>query len=99
MSSNTFLLLLVILHLFSSIYAYRINPNNEPTDILFRSYEGPAINEERFADSYDVKHAETNDLDNYYIIPCHMKSSHVLCNKLDRLSRRDTGFLRFGRKR
>ena len=68
--------------------AYRIN---EPADDLLRQYEGTANGEQRLADFYDG--------DDYYLIPCHAKFSHVLCSKVDRLSRRDTGFLRFGRKR
>jgi hypothetical protein len=76
--------------------AYRIN---EPADVLAQQYEGTASNEQRLADFYDSQPADGNDGDDYYLIPCRAKFSHVLCSKMDRLSRRDTGFLRFGRKR
>ncbi|CAF0951081.1 unnamed protein product [Adineta steineri] len=92
MSSNTFLILLVLLNLFLIHSAYRIDSNNEA---LFSNYNGK-VNDEEYLDNF--KTTEENPLDNYYIIPCHGKSSHILCNKLDHLSRRDTGFLRFGRK-
>jgi hypothetical protein len=52
------------------------------------------------ADLYNLKETEENNLDNYYLIPCHSTSSSFnLYKKLDHPSRRDTGFLRFGRKR
>ncbi len=88
-------------NLFSvSFSAYRINPNDEPTETLFRKYEENANDEGRLANLYNLKQAEENNLDNYYLIPCHSTSSSFnLCKKLDHLSRRDTGFLRFGRKR
>lgn len=66
---------------------------------LFRSYEVNTSDEERMANSYNLKPAEENSVNNNYYILCHPKSTHVLCKKFDNLSRRDTGFLRFGRKR
>ncbi|CAF1675707.1 unnamed protein product, partial [Adineta ricciae] len=78
---------------------YRINSNNEPIDLLFRKYEGPTNDEVQLLDFPNEQQADTDELDNYFILPCHPRSSHVLCNRLDHLSRRDTGFLRFGRKR
>jgi hypothetical protein len=76
--------------------AYRIDSNDEPTQALFRKYGESGNDEEKVV---NFKQAEDYNSDNTYFIPCHRTSSYVLCNKLDQLSRRDTGFLRFGRKR
>jgi len=100
MPSNTFLILLVVLHLLTMHYAYRIDENDEPTQALFRKYEESVNDEERLANLYNLKQAEEYNSDNYYSNPCHpTSSSYILCKKLEHLSRRDTGFLRFGRKR
>jgi hypothetical protein len=100
MSSNTFLVLLVILNLLAIHYAYRIDSNDEPTQALFHKYEESANDEERLANLNNLKSAEEYNSNNYYSIPCHpTSSSYILCKKLDYLSRRDTGFLRFGRRR
>ena len=48
-----------------------------------------------------IKTLKEYNTDNDYFIPCHpiSLSSYLLCRKFDHFSRRDTGFLRFGRKR
>ncbi|CAF1027538.1 unnamed protein product [Rotaria sordida] len=99
MSTNTILICLVILNFITVQYAYRIIPNNEPIQTLFRSYEYSPNDEQTLVNLYNLKQAEEQNLDNSYLILCHPRSSHILCNKLDNFSRRDTGFLRFGRKR
>jgi hypothetical protein len=123
MSSNIFLILLVILNLstflfgrcysisihrlisiryISFIYlAYRIGGNEEPSQALFRKLKDSANDEERLMNLYNLKRVFEQDQnpDNYYVAPCYPTSSHILCNRIDHLSRRDTGFLRFGRKR
>ncbi|CAF4401488.1 unnamed protein product, partial [Rotaria sp. Silwood2] len=74
-------------------------PNNEPIQALFRSYEYSPNDEETLFNLHNLKQAEEHNLDNYYLVLCHPTSLHILCNKVDNISRRDTGFLRFGRKR
>ncbi|CAF3360465.1 unnamed protein product [Rotaria sp. Silwood1] len=99
MSANTVWICLVILNLIAIRYAYHINPNYEPMQTLFRSYEYNPNDDETLFNLYNLKQAEKHNLDYYYLVRCHPTSSHILCNKLDNISRRDTGFLRFGRKR
>lgn len=89
---------IIIDKLFSFFLAYRI----EPIQGLFHKYEENLNDEERLANNlYNFKQLEESNSDNYYPIPCQStsSSSYILCKKLEHLSRRDTGFLRFGRKR
>jgi hypothetical protein len=43
--------------------------------------------------------AGIDEFDANDLLPCYVTPSGILCNQFDRHSRRDTGFLRFGRKR
>ncbi len=80
--------------------AYRLVPKDESTQALFPKYEESANDEERLVNLYNPKQVEEYNSDNYFYIPCHPTlSSYSLCKKFEHLARRDTGFLRFGRKR
>jgi hypothetical protein len=71
---------------FSFDLAYRIgHRKNEPTVSIMEQLEN---------ESFDDLNPEQN-----IIIPCYPTASHLLCQyPMETLSRRDTGFLRFGRK-
>ncbi len=79
--------------IYFAFLAYRIDPNGEGNQALFHTYEENGNEEGKLVNLKSIE--EINNL-----IPCHpISSSYILCKKLDQLSRRDTGFLRFGRKR
>ncbi|CAF3337365.1 unnamed protein product [Rotaria socialis] len=95
-TNTTVLIILVIFNLLTINYAYRIYRNNESIQPVFGSYEPSANLQERLA---NLKQETENNFDKNYYIICQPKSTHILCSQLNNISRRDTGFLRFGRKR
>ncbi|CAF3432976.1 unnamed protein product [Rotaria socialis] len=98
-TNTTVLIILVIFNLLTINYAYRIYRNNESIQPVFGSYEPSANLQERLANLNNLKQETENNFDKNYYIICQPKSTHILCSQLNNISRRDTGFLRFGRKR
>ena len=66
-------------------------------EALHRIYEESPTDERQLVNLYDINREASNSND-YYFAPYYRRSSHTLWNKLNNLPRRDTGFLRFGRR-
>lgn len=79
---------------------YRLESNSEQNQGFFQLPEENGNDQGRSSYLFDLKNRdEAQHENNHDPIPCYaVSSSYIICKKLDQLSRRDTGFLRFGRK-
>lgn len=90
-----------VFHPIIGFLAYRLDSKNEPSQSFFRTSDDNGNDQDRLANFFDMKSSDEFHPDNYHDhIPCYaVTPNYIVCNKFDQFSRRDTGFLRFGRKR